>query len=231
MIVNIEDWKKNTNKEIEHWDIVLREYKQNPDSYFFKYVEKRLSYESPLQKTITTLFTNIKNDPISILDVGSGPLPFLGRKTNRKISLTAIDTLALEYYKLYDKYQVFPPLAPVAIDATNLSSHYVKNAFDIVYARNSIDHTFDPIKCIYNMIFVSKKYIVLEHKINEGEIESYQGLHQWNFNTKNNKFYITDKDGYEMCINEIFNSVKITTSIVEEEEEKIKNWLLVIIEI
>jgi hypothetical protein len=107
----------------------------------------------------------------------------------------------------------------------------VKNAFDIVYARNSIDHTFDPIKCIYNMIFVSKKYIVLEHKINEGEIESYQGLHQWNFNTKNNKFYITDKDGYEMCINEIFNSVKITTSIVEEEEEKIKNWLLVIIEI
>ena len=229
--MSIEDWKKNTNKEIEHWDMVLSGFKNNPDSYFHEYVKKRINYELPIQKNISELFKNINSDPISILDVGSGPLPFLGRKSNKRVSVSAIDILANEYYKLYEKYQVYPPNAPISIDAINIESHYVKNAFDIVYVRNSIDHTHDPIRCIKNMIYVSKKYVMLEHKINEGEIEAYQGLHQWNFNTKNNKFYITDKQKNENCINDIFNTVKINCYITEEEEEKIKDWLIIIIEI
>jgi SAM-dependent methyltransferase len=228
--MEIQDWKKQIDTEISHWNHVFYKYTTDENSYLHQYVKKRLDMELPLHKNVQLLVDSIDKSEISILDVGSGPIPFLGRKSTKNIKLTAVDYLAENYYKLYEKYNIYPPTIPIPLDASELSLHSENNLFDIVYARNSIDHTFDPIKCIQEMVKVSNKYIILEHKLNEGIVENYQGLHQWNFFIKDSKFYISNKKGEEFCMNDYISTSSIKCKITIEEEENISDWLVINIE-
>ena len=228
--MEIQDWKKLIDTEISHWNHVFYKYTSDENSYLHQYVKKRLDMELPLHKNVQLLVDSIDKSEISILDVGSGPIPFLGRKSTKNIKLTAVDYLAENYYKLYEKYNIYPPTIPIALDASELSLHSENNLFDIVYARNSIDHTFDPIKCIQEMVKVSNKYIILEHKLNEGIVENYQGLHQWNFFIKDSKFYISNKCGNECCVNDYISTSSIKCKITIDEEENIPDWLVINIE-
>ena len=227
--MEIQDWEKLVDTEISHWNHVFYKYTTDTNSYLHQYVKKRLDMELPLHKNVQLLVDSIDKSEISILDVGSGPIPFLGRKSTKNIKLTAVDYLAENYYKLYEKYNIYPPTIPIPLDASELSLHSENNLFDIVYARNSIDHTFDPIKCIQEMVKVSNKYIILEHKLNEGIVENYQGLHQWNFFIKDSKFYISNKKGEEFCVNDFLPNSKIECQLTVEEEEHINDWLVIII--
>lgn len=228
--MEIQDWKKLIDTEISHWNHVFYKYTSDENSYLHQYVKKRLDMELPLHKNVQLLVDSIDKSEISILDVGSGPIPFLGRKSTKNIKLTAVDYLAENYYKLYEKYNIYPPTIPIPLDASELSLHSENNLFDIVYARNSIDHTFAPIKCIQEMVKVSNKYIILEHKLNEGIVENYQGLHQWNFFIKDSKFYISNKCGNECCVNDYISTSSIKCKITIDEEENIPDWLVINIE-
>lgn len=228
--MEIQDWAKLVDAEISHWNHVFYKYTTDSNSYLHQYVKKRLDVELPLHQNVQLLVDSIDKQEISILDVGSGPVPFLGRKSTKKIKLTAADYLAESYYQLYHQYNLYPPTIPKPIDASKLSLFFDLDYFDIVYARNSIDHTFDPIKCIQEMIKVSNRYVILEHKLNEGMIENYQGLHQWNFFIKNSKFYISDKYGNEFCVNDYISCKKISCKLTTEEEENIPDWLVINIE-
>lgn len=221
------DWLKLTKEEIIHWNNVFYQHKTDPNSYFHKYVNKRLDPKLPIQPTVGRVLESIEDDEISILDVGSGPLPFLGRfHPNKNFNLTAVDFLAEEYKLLYQQYQIFPPTIPIKSDASDLKNIF-KNKFNIVYARNSIDHTHNPIKCIQEMVEISNRYVILEHKKNEGQVENYKGLHQWNFFKKNSLFYISDKNGKEMCVNDYFPHCLISCDLTVEDEENIPDWLVV----
>lgn len=227
--MEIKDWKKLVNAEIDHWNHVFYKYTTDSNSYLHQYVKKRLDMELPLHKNVQLLVDSIDKQEISILDVGSGPIPFLGRKSTKNIKLTAVDYLAENYYKLYNQYNIYPPSVPIPLDASELSLHFENNLFDIVYARNSIDHTFNPIKSIQEMVNVSNKYVILEHKLNEGMIENYQGLHNWNFFVKDSKFYINNKNGEEFCMNDFLSNSIIDCQLTVEEEERIDDWLVIII--
>jgi hypothetical protein len=227
--MNIQDWKNLVDVELSHWNHVFYKYTTDTNSYLHQYVKKRLDIELPLHKNVQSLVDLIDKIEITILDVGSGPVPFLGRKSTKNIKLTAVDYLAKNYYELYNQYNVYPPTIPLPIDASELSLTFKNNSFDIVYARNSIDHTFNPIKCIQEMVNVSNKYVILEHKINEGMIENYQGLHNWNFFIKDSEFYIGNKYGEEVCVNEHLPNSTINCQLTTEEEEQIDDWLVVII--
>ncbi len=227
--MEIKDWKKLVNAEIDHWNHVFYKYTTDSNSYLHQYVKKRLDMELPLHKNVQLLVDSIDKQEISILDVGSGPIPFLGRKSTKNIKLTAVDYLAENYYKLYNQYNIYPPAVPIPLDASELSLHFENNLFDIVYARNSIDHTFNPIKSIQEMVNVSNKYVILEHKLNEGMIENYQGLHNWNFFVKDSKFYINNKNGEEFCMNDFLSNSIIDCQLTVEEEECIDDWLVIII--
>lgn len=228
--MTIQDWKFLVDAEISHWNHVFYKYTTDPTSYLHQYVKTRLEMELPLHKNVQLLVDSINKTDITILDVGSGPVPFLGRKSTKNIKLTAVDYLAESYYRLYNKYNFYPPTIPIALDASELSLNFQNNSFDIVYARNSIDHTYNPIKCIHEMVNVSNKYVILEHKINEGIVENYQGLHNWNFFIKDSKFYISNKQGDEICVNDSLPMSTINCQLTIEEEEKITDWLVVIIE-
>jgi SAM-dependent methyltransferase len=227
--MEIKDWKKQVDTEISHWNHVFYKYTTDTNSYLHQYVKKRLDMELPLHKNVQLLVDSIDKQEISILDVGSGPIPFLGRKSTKKIKLTAVDYLAENYYQLYNQYNIYPPTMPIPLDASKLSLHFENIFFDIVYARNSIDHTFNPIRSIQEMVSVSNKYVILEHKINEGIVENYQGLHNWNFFVKDSKFYISNKIGEEFCMNDFLPNSIIDCQLTVEEEEHINDWLVIVI--
>ena len=46
-----------------------------------------------------------------------------------------------------------------------------------------MDHSYDPIKCIDEMINVTKKnrYVIVEMNERAGSLERWHGLHQWDF--------------------------------------------------
>jgi hypothetical protein len=95
--MEIKDWKKQVDTEISHWNHVFYKYTTDTNSYLHQYVKKRLDMELPLHKNVQLLVDSIDKQEISILDVGSGPIPFLGRKSTKKIKLTAVDYLAENY--------------------------------------------------------------------------------------------------------------------------------------
>ena len=57
------------------------------------------------------------------------------------------------------------------------------NSFDVAYALNTLDHSYEPIRAIQQMVAVVRPggIVLLQHQPNEAEHASYTGLHQWNF--------------------------------------------------
>lgn len=159
-----------------------------------------------------------------ILDVGAGVLSVVGKTApNRQIQLTAIDPLAREYDKLLVKYAMTPPVRTKPGKAEELTSIFEKDSFDLVHARNCIDHSFNPLLAFRQMLAVVKPdgYVVAKHLINEGIHEKYVGLHQWNFFSENGKFIIGDRNGRTTDISaELKNLAQI-------ECAESDNWLTV----
>ncbi len=90
--------------------------------------------------------------------------------------------LASEYEKLYNQYHTFPLIRPKEGKGENLLNLGI-GTFDLVYSCNALDHTYDPILSIQNMIDICEVggKIIFENSINEGEYQKYLGLHKWNF--------------------------------------------------
>ena len=115
---------------------------------------------------------------VRILDVGAGVLTTVGKKyQDKKIHLTPIDPLAKDYSRILKKrgLQTDWPTQSDSIERLE------DRSFDIVFARNSIDHSEDPLQMMSEMIRVCRGHVLMEHLINVGQRENYRGLHQWNY--------------------------------------------------
>jgi hypothetical protein len=75
------------------------------------------------------------------------------------------------------------------------------------------------------MIAVCKpgSIVLLQHLVNEGETESYYGLHQWNFNLESGRFIIWNKIRRSDITDELGPAATVAASI----ENK---WLTVAIQ-
>ena len=134
---------------------------------------------------------------VKILDVGAGPLTYLGKKWGgRHVNITAIDPLADKYDRILAKYQLQPLVRTQKLAAEDLSQRFPAGTFDLAFARNCLDHAYNPERAVLQMIEVVKRgrYVLLEHKPNEARQQSYTGLHQWNFSVSaNGDFMIGSK--------------------------------------
>jgi hypothetical protein len=76
--------------------------------------------------------------------------------------------------------------------AEELSAVLAPSSYDLVHARNSLDHSKDALKAIAEMIEVVKPgpYVFLNHKIREGQTEGYITNHQWDFFPERGRFYV-----------------------------------------
>jgi SAM-dependent methyltransferase len=131
-----------------------------------------------------------------VLDVGAGPMTVLGHMYNgQSLDFTACDPLAPFYAEIAAKNGVQRPVKTQLGFAEDLSAFFPSDYFDLVHCRNALDHSFDPVRGIEEMLIVAKPggRIALGHARNEGEAGLYQGLHQWNFDADGGDFIIWNK--------------------------------------
>lgn len=179
-----------------------------------------------LQNELATLLINSKDEKIKILDVGAGPISKVGKLYNGKpIELVPIDPLALKYNKILSKNNLKPPVFTKYGYGEKLSILFKKDSFDLVHARNCLDHTKNPMQIIYEMLKVVKKdhYIYLNHYQNEGINANYYGLHQWNFTFKDNSFIIKNKDeSININVNEKLKKMATTNTEIKNDRIIVK---------
>lgn len=170
--------------------------------------------DSELQDYIKNLIYIPNGSVPKILDVGAGPVTMLGKKWNGKlIDITAVDPLAIKYNEILNKNNIQPPVRTQVGYAEKLTEQFDENSFDIVHAINSLDHCFNPVEALRQMLKVVKRdsYVVLYHSTNEGIRHNYSGLHQWNFYEDSGCFFINNSK-MQININKEFESKAVVNS-------------------
>lgn len=160
---------------------------QWPDDY-----AERVDPSLPFQAELRQLIDAPEGSTVRVLDVGAGPLTMLGKVwPGRKLELMAVDPLANQYDAIMARVGVTPLIRTRAGDGEKLQDIFPAESFDLVHARNCLDHSYDPILCLKQMFALVKPggQVVTDHFNNEAETENYNGLHQWNFSVEKSSFW------------------------------------------
>lgn len=212
--VQLDSWLNGVYSEIKFWDNMI---KTDGGIYDKNKWHNTINKNRPfvLEDEIPAEL-NGKN--FDFIDVGSGPFSRCGFVTDKVIlNHTAVDPLADAYNVLKSKAGIETEINLKTGFVEILDRYFESDSFDMVHMSNSLDHSFDPILGIYQLINICRigGKVILRHKENEAEIESYEGFHQWNLsvNVSENSFIIW-RDDEKYNINEIFsNYVDIKCSI------------------
>ncbi|GEM_PF-3505572 len=204
-------WNKSITSELIFWEQWMCTSGLQWKEGFQDRIDPHSSLQSPLCDYVPLCGKNAK-----ILDVGAGPLTFINKNLPEyPFQIFPVDALARYYDVLLRKYGIEPLVRTEYCHGEFLYKKFEANYFDIVYSRNALDHTYDPLRCIKNMILVTKKngFVVIEVFENEGTVENWTGLHQWNFYTKNifekTTLFIEDKNGKTLdVIKEFYPIIK-----------------------
>jgi hypothetical protein len=157
---------------------------------------------------------------ISILDVGAGPLTWLGfRYPGKTLTIVAVDPLADEYDRLLREAGVEPPVRTIRVAGEELLEHFGARRFDVAYATNALDHSADPFTIISNMVAVVRSggAVLLRHKRNEGQSARYGGLHQWNFDVVEERLILWN-NAAEVDVGSSLEGRAQTTAWISENE-------------
>lgn len=221
-------WNRGHTSEVTFWDRYLGTRGLRWPEEF----TRRLNPDLELDRELGLLAS--KRDPgsaITLLDVGAGPLTAVGKRWDGKaVDVKAIDPLALEYDKLLLKHAINPPIRTSMGMAEDVTTLFSENTFDIVHARNCLDHGIDPFRAVSEMLSVAKPggFVYLKHHPNEAINEEWRGLHQWNFSMNpDGKFIISSRDSEVDVTQALSDRGKVVCELRKESEE---TWLIVKIE-
>ncbi|MBP7554803.1 MAG: hypothetical protein KA821_00965 [Chitinophagaceae bacterium] len=132
-----------------------------------------------------------------VLDVGSGPLSIFPKVLydGRPVELYAIDALAGIYNRELTINGIAPLVKTMEGYAETLEDIYNAEQFDLIYVRNSLDHTCNPFLSIESMIHILKPQsrIFMAHRKNLGKLENYMGAALWNITEDNNNLIVWGK--------------------------------------
>src|SRR6516164_9162357 len=186
------EWKLGVASESAFWDTWMQERGGEwPEDF-----RKRFDPETPLDPWVAAAARSLGKEDLSIVDVGTGAVPGIGYKLEGiALRITAVDPLASIYKGLLARHRLNPPIAPIFAPAEELSSFFEPNSLDIAHCRNALDHSFDPLRGISEMLKVIRVggLILLRHHRNEAEQEDYKGFHHYNFDCCGNRFVIWNK--------------------------------------
>jgi len=203
-------WKEGVLYEFNYW----REFLRTGDyaNYEFVSFTDRLNAVELLQR-----IKNLLKDGDTILDVGSGPVSVLKSPSHK---IVKCDPLGNIYNKLLEFYGFnTDTILPYFSENVN---EKISEGFDIVHARNSLDHSANPVQAILSMIKTAKSggLVYLYHHENVAILNKYQGFHQYNFTLdESNKLLISNKAG-DCSTEEIFSLGEFQNSYVYEHNEK-----------
>lgn len=185
-------WQTGIAAELKFWKRWLaKRGGQWADDYAF-----RLDPNTALQQHVIDVLTPPIHQPLRLLDVGAGPATYLGKRWGEYVlEITAIDPLAEQYHALFCKYGVKPPVPTQTGYAERLVEQFGENCFDLVHARNCIDHSYDPALAIEQMVAVAKPggIVYMHHAVNEAEQQRYHGFHQWNLAAQDGDLCVSNR--------------------------------------
>jgi SAM-dependent methyltransferase len=188
-------WDRAISYEANFWEDWLATKAFGDVEQFDKRLDPAAPLEDPL---VTRRLDELADETITILDVGAGPLTSLGKTyPGKRLQIVPVDALAEEYDRLLAAANVTPPLRTLPCHAERLVEMFDASSFHIAYASNALDHSYDPVTAIKNMLRVVRPggFVLLAHRRNEAESKSYLGLHQWNFENRDGRFVIWNRSG------------------------------------
>lgn len=212
-------WRTRTSSEVDFWAGWLvgapgteqwasdREARLDPDTNIRDPLVRAELERSPAEE-------------VSILDVGAGPVTWLGyRYPGKKLTIVPVDPLADEYDRLLRDAKLDPPIRTVRVAGEALAEHFGARRFDIAYATNSLDHSADPFTIISNMAAVVRPggVVLLRHKRNEGDSAQYGGLHQWNFDVVDDGLVVWN-NAVRVNVGAALEGRAVTTAWISEGE-------------
>jgi SAM-dependent methyltransferase len=188
-------WSRSIAYESDFWDDWLATHAFGDEEQY----RARLDPAAPVsERLLAECLESIREREVRILDVGAGPLTTLGKTfPGKELAITAVDPLADDYDALLARAGVTPPVRTVAGHGERLLDGFGAGTFHVAYAANALDHSYDPMLVIRNMVEVVRPggYVVLLHRRNEAETKDYLGLHQWNFDVRAGRLVIWNRDG------------------------------------
>ena len=167
-------WSSGLSSELAFWDYWLTSQGATAREDYLRRIDPMCEISGPVS-------TFIQSGNCKILDVGAGPLTILGKMyKGERLNITAVDALGDEYAHLLAKHGINPAIKTQTLESEKLTERFAHNTFDISYAENSLDHCYDPVLAIEEMLNVIKSCgtVVLIHSPNEGSDSQYLGLHQ-----------------------------------------------------
>lgn len=212
-------WRRGKGSEVDFWAGWLvgapgteqwasdREARLAPDTEIRDPVVREELERNPAQE-------------ISILDVGAGPVTWLGfRYPGKTLTIVPVDPLADEYDRLLRDSGLDPPVRTISVAGEALLEHFGSRRFDIAYASNALDHSADPLTIISNMVALVRAggVVILRHKRNEGESARYGGLHQWNFDAADGSLLLWNDAG-EVDVGAGLEGRAVTTAWISNGE-------------
>ncbi|MFG0326068.1 MAG: class I SAM-dependent methyltransferase [Phycisphaerales bacterium JB037] len=216
-------WSAHLRDELGFWSDWFRtKGKQWPQLY-----KDRLDPDLPLQARFIRCLAVPAGGTARILDVGAGPLTLIGKKwEGRRVELVPTDALADGYDRLMAEFGVEPPVRTIACEAEKLEEKFGEGSFDLSHAQNSLDHCYDPMLAIRQMIAVTKPggFVLLNHNLDEAEQQEYGGLHQWNFAIRDGRAVIWNREGSRDIAEELGAGVEVESELRGEG-----NWVSVTI--
>lgn len=185
-----ERWSAGAGFEAAHWD-----------AGWFRDAEERglLDPRMPMDEPVLIRLVDEVDpaaDPVTILDVGAGPLTPVGKvHPRRQVAITACDALAAEYDANLERAGITPPVRTVHAEGERLLDTFGAASFDIVLCGNALDHHYDPIAALEGMLAVTRPggYVLLNHYVDEGEYQAYLGMHQWNIDEADGRVVIWNR--------------------------------------
>lgn len=217
-------WEEGKRFEIDFWKIWIDE-KGGHWSDDFK---KRLDPELLIEEHVENFLRPIPGTP-SVLDVGAGPLTVLGKKMRdgRTIRISAVDPLAAQYNEMFEKASIIPLVKTQYAEVETLDMFCSTNEFDLVHMRNALDHSYDPLLGIRQMVKAVKpgRVVLLEHSTNEAEKANYGAFHQWNICVNDNELILWNKDQYINVTHQLTGIAKViawgnsewTSAVIEKK--------------
>ena len=184
----IRNWIKGIRSELQYWEqyIVTKGYGETEEFYRYTASERPFILENDIWLRET-----------DFIDIGSGPFSLCGTKTTRTdLHFQAVDMLAPIYRAIKQHYGLITEVNPEFAIMECLSEQFGYECFDIVHISNALDHTFDPMTTIEQLLAICRigGKVILQHHQNEAEAAKYDGLHQWNCTLQNGKFEIWNKE-------------------------------------
>lgn len=214
--MDIDAWKDRAQSEVgfwQHW--VQSKGDQWPDDF-----NARANPETPLLAELQHFLDELGTDraaPTEILDIGSGPLSILGYKSpGREIRLTLVDPLASSYNQILDQGGIAGVPRPQTGYFESALGQFGENRFDVVWCRNALDHSIDPLLGLHNLISMCKigGGLMLSFHPNEADGGDYEGLHQWNLDKRGDRIILAQK-GQEVDLTPLLRAQKLL-SITQE---------------